>query len=94
MARFPEVYWPEVLRHPLDKPAAECEWITRYLDTNKYWHEEIKKIFGTPYSDGSGTSLQLLGARPWYRTVLMGGGPRPLREFADWDAEHRRLAAE
>ncbi|WP_127354945.1 hypothetical protein [Actinacidiphila soli] len=54
---------------------------------------EPKSEFGKPYSDGSGIGLQVLGVRAWYRTVLMNGDPRPLKEFADWDAEQDRLAA-
>ncbi|MFJ5122353.1 hypothetical protein [Kitasatospora sp. NPDC088548] len=30
--------------------------------------------------------------RSWYRTVLLRGDPRPVVEFADWDAEHKALA--
>ena len=93
MARFPKVYKPELLRRPLDRLPKDCEWITRYLGCNEHWHEDIKKVFGAPHRDGSGISLDVLGVRAWYRTVLMGGDPRPLKEFRDWDAEHDRLAA-
>ncbi|MFJ3310270.1 hypothetical protein ACIPSA_46220 [Streptomyces sp. NPDC086549] len=92
LSRFPQVYQPEKLRHPLEKLAEECEWVTRYLGCNEHWHKEIKAEFGKPYSDGSGIGLQVLGVRAWYRTALMDGDPRPLKEFADWDGEHGRLA--
>lgn len=91
--RFPQVYQPAYLRYPLEALAEACESVTRYIGSNEHWHQEIKKVFGTPYSDGSGIGLQVLGVRCWYRTVLMQGDPRPLREFADWDTEHARLAA-
>jgi hypothetical protein len=93
VSRFPQVYQPEKLRHPLDKLAEECESPTRYLGSNEHWHQEIKSEFGKPYSDGSGIGLQVLGVRSWYRTVLMNGDPRPLKEFVDWDTEQGRLAA-
>lgn len=93
LQRFPQVYRPELLRLSLDKLAEECEYQTRFIGTNEQWHAEIKKIFGTPYSDGSGVTLQVLGVRSWYRTVLMSGDPRPPRDFRDWDAEHGTLAA-
>jgi hypothetical protein len=93
VARFPQVYRPELLRMPLDKLASECESITRFLGPSDTWHAEIKKVFGTPHRDGSGVGLKVLGVRAWYRTVLLDGDPRPVREFADWDAEHGRLAA-
>ncbi|WP_258573015.1 hypothetical protein [Streptomyces sp. KM273126] len=92
VARFPQVYQPEVLRRPLGDLARECETITRHLGSNERWHEEIKKVFGVPYQDGSGVGLDVLGVRAWYRTVLMNGDPRPLKKFATWDAEHDRLA--
>lgn len=69
VSRFPQVYQPEKLRHPLGKLAKECEWVTRNLGSNKRWHQEIKSEFGKPYSDGSGIGLQVLGVRAWYRTV-------------------------
>jgi hypothetical protein len=93
VARFPKVYQPELLRRPLDQLPKDCELITRYLGCNERWHEDIKKVFGAPHHDGSGIGLDVLGVRAWYRTVLMGGDPRPLKEFRDWDAEHDRLAA-
>lgn len=93
VARFPKVYHPELLRRPLDQLPNDCEAITRYLGCNEHWHEDIKKVFGTPHHDGSGIGLDVLGVRAWYRTVLMSGDPRPLKEFRDWDAEHDRLAA-
>ncbi|MDW8478364.1 hypothetical protein R3L02_42205 [Streptomyces scabiei] len=93
VARFPQVYRPNLLRRSLDELADGCESITRYLGANEPWHEEIKKVFGVPYEDGSGVSLDVLGVRAWYRSVLMDGDPRPLKEFTDWDAEHGRLAA-
>ncbi|MGW3491890.1 hypothetical protein [Streptomyces sp. NPDC001054] len=91
--RFPQVYRPEMLRLSLDNLAEECEYQTRFIGTNKQWHEEVKKVFGTPYHDGSGVSLDVLGVRSWYRTLLLDGDPRPTRDFRDWDAEHGRLAA-
>ncbi|MGW7260722.1 hypothetical protein [Streptomyces sp. NPDC054834] len=93
VTRFPQVYQPELLRHPLDRLAEGCEWVTRFLGCNECWHEEIKEVFGIPHRDGSGINLQVLGVRAWYRTVLMNGDHRPAREFADWDAQHGRLAA-
>ncbi|WP_328974023.1 hypothetical protein [Streptomyces sp. NBC_00239] len=91
--RFPQVYKPELLGLSLDKLAEECEFQTRYIGANEHWHQEVKKVFGTPYRDGTGVYLQVLGVRSWYRTVLMDGDPRPARDFADWDAQHGRLAA-
>jgi hypothetical protein len=91
--RFPQVYRPELLRLSLDTLAKECEYITRFLGTNDRWHSEIKKVFGTPYRDGSGVGLDTLGVRAWYRTVLLDGDLRELCDFADWDARHERLAA-
>jgi hypothetical protein len=91
--QFPRVYQPELLRTSLDKLAKECEFITRFLGSNEHWHREIKKVFGVPYSDGSGVGLDVLGVRSWYRTVLLDGDPRALRDFADWDAEQGSLAA-
>jgi len=91
--RFPQVYQPELLRLSLDKLADRCESITRFLGSNEHWHPEVKKVFGRPYHDGSGVGLDKLGVRAWYRTVLVDGDPRPLREFESWDAEHGRLAA-
>ncbi|GGN41065.1 hypothetical protein [Streptomyces fuscichromogenes] len=91
VARFPQVYQPEMLCRPLDKLAEECEWPTRYLGVNEDWHGEIRSEFGKPYSDGSGIGLQVLGVRSWYRTILMNGDPRPLKEFEVWDGEHDRL---
>ncbi|MFI1734948.1 hypothetical protein ACH40E_38195 [Streptomyces acidicola] len=92
VARYPQVYRPELLRLSLDKLANECEYQTRFIGTNEHWHQEVKKVFGTPHRDGSGVSLQVLGVRSWYRTVLMNGDPRPARDFADWDVEHKALA--
>lgn len=91
--RFPQAYRPELLRGKLDQLADGCESITRFLGFNEPWHEEIKKVFGAPYSDGSGIRLDVLGVRAWYRTVLQDGDPRPLQEFATWDAEHGRLTS-
>ncbi|MFD8621680.1 hypothetical protein [Streptomyces sp. NPDC059513] len=91
--RFPQEYRPGVLSLSLDKLAEECEYQTRFIGSNEYWHQEVKKVFGAPYRDGSGVGLQVLGVRSWYRTVLMNGDPRPARDFADWDIEHRALAA-
>ncbi|WP_328843018.1 hypothetical protein [Streptomyces sp. NBC_00258] len=93
VARFPQVYRPNLLRRSLDELARECETITRFVGFNEPWHQEITKVFGTRYHDGSGISLDVLGVRAWYRSVLMNGDPRPLKEFADWDGEHGRLAA-
>jgi hypothetical protein len=93
VARFPQVYRPNLLRRSLDGLAKDCESITRYLGCNERWHQEIKEVFGVPYSDGSGMGHDVLGARAWYRSVLMNGDPRPLKEFADWNAEQGRLAA-
>ena len=90
--RFPQVYHPELLRLSLDKLAHECEIHTRYLGCDN-WHPEIKKVFGTPYRDGSGVYLQVTGVRSWYRTVLLAGDPREPRDFADWDAAHGSLTA-
>jgi hypothetical protein len=91
--RFPQVYRPELLRLSLGKLARECEYITRFLGSNENWHGEIKKVFGKPYHDTSGVGMDTLGVRAWYRSVLLDGDPRPLQDFADWDAEHERLAA-
>ncbi len=91
--RFPQVYRPEMLRLSLDELAEECEYQTRYIGANRNWHEEVKKVFGTPYRDGSGVNLDVLGVRSWYRTVLLDGDSRPPRDFRDWDAEHGRLAS-
>ncbi|MFD9714442.1 hypothetical protein ACFWBR_41475 [Streptomyces sp. NPDC060006] len=91
--RFPQVYVPGMLGLSLDKLAEECEYQTRFIGANEHWHQEIKKVFGTPYRDGSGVSLDVLGVRSWYRTVLMNGDPRPARDFADWDVEHKALDA-
>ncbi|MEU5610559.1 hypothetical protein AB0H03_17795 [Streptomyces sparsogenes] len=88
--RFPQVYRPEMLSLSLDKLADECETHTRALGS-EHWHPEIKKVFGTPHSDGSGVGLQLTGVRSWYRTVLLDGDPREPRDFADWDAAHGSL---
>ncbi|MEU0032047.1 hypothetical protein [Streptomyces sp. NPDC006335] len=93
VARFPQVYRPELLGLSLDKLAKECEYQTRFIGANEHWHQEVKKVFGQPYHDGSGVGLQVLGVRSWYRTVLMDGDPRPARDFTDWDAEHKVLAA-
>lgn len=93
VARFPQVYRPELLGLSLDKLAERCEYQTRYIGANEHWHQEVKKVFGQPYPDGSGVGLQVLGVRSWYRTVLMDGDPRPARDFADWDVEHQVLAA-
>lgn len=90
--RFPQVYSPEFLGLSLDKLAVECEFQTRFIGTHENWHPEVKKVFGTPYRDGTGVYLQVLGVRSWYRTVLMDGDRRPARDFADWDVEHGRLA--
>lgn len=91
--RFPQVYRPEMLRLSLDKLTHECEVQTRCIGANEHWHQEVKKVFGRPYRDGSGVGLQVLGVRSWYRTVLMNGDPRSARDFRDWDAEHGRLTA-
>ncbi|WP_093804072.1 hypothetical protein [Streptomyces sp. Wb2n-11] len=91
--RFPQVYLPEMLGLSLDRLAEECEYQTRYIGANEHWHQEVKKVFGTPYRDGTGVHLQVLGVRSWYRTALMDGDPRPARDFADWDVEHKALAA-
>ncbi|MER5312320.1 hypothetical protein ABT034_31590 [Streptomyces sp. NPDC002773] len=91
--RFPQVYRPQMLGLSLDKLAEECEYQTRFIGANEHWHEEVKKVFGTPYRDGSGVSLDVLGVRSWYRTLLMDGDPRPARDFADWDVEHKALEA-
>ncbi|MEV4212541.1 hypothetical protein [Micromonospora sp. NPDC049662] len=90
--RFPQVYRPALLRLSLDKLAGECEYITRFLGSNEHWYPEIKKVYGRPSNDGTWVHLDVMGVRAWYRTVLMNGDPRPLRNFADWDAEHGRLA--
>ncbi|MFJ8855195.1 hypothetical protein [Streptomyces sp. NPDC102437] len=91
--RFPQVYVPRMLGLSLDKLAEECEYQTRFIGANEHWHAEVKKVFGRPYRDGSGVGLDVLGVRSWYRTVLMNGDPRPARDFADWDVEHKVLAA-
>lgn len=92
--RFPQVYRPEWLRLSLDKLADRCEGVTRFLGSNEHWHPEVTQAYGRPYSDGSGMgSPDKLGVRAWYRTVLLDGDPRALRDFADWDAEHGNLAA-
>lgn len=93
VARFPQVYRPELLRLGLDKLAEECEFQSRFIGMNERWHQEVKKVFGRPYHDGSGVSLQVLGVRSWYRTALLQGDPRPARGFGDWDAEQGRLTA-
>ncbi|MFF0430368.1 hypothetical protein ACFYUJ_39150 [Streptomyces sp. NPDC004520] len=94
--RFPQVYRPELLGLSLDKLAEECEYQTRFLGSNQHWHPEIKKVYGAPsyYLDGAKAShdVEVLGVRSWYRTALLGGDPRPVRDFADWDAEHKVLA--
>jgi hypothetical protein len=87
------VYRPNLLRRSLDELAENCESITRYLGSNERWHPEVNEAFGIPYRDGSGKGHDVLGARAWYRSVLMNGDPRPLKEFPDWDTEHGRLAA-
>ncbi|MEU0074076.1 hypothetical protein ABZ027_31745 [Streptomyces sp. NPDC006332] len=89
--RFPQIYRPELLQLSLDKLAEACEHQTRYIGANEHWHQEVKKIFGTPYRDVSGVGLQVLGVRSWYRTVLLDGDPREPRDFADWDAAHGSL---
>ena len=76
----------------LDRIPEDCEWITRCLGCKKHWREDIKNVFGAPHRDGSGTGTDVLGACACYRTVLMGGDPRPLKEFRDRGAEHDRLA--
>ncbi len=91
--RFPQAYKPGLLGLPLDKLAQECEYITRFLGFNEHWHPEIKKVYGTPSSDGTCVILDVMGVRAWYRTLVLDGDPRPVRDFADWDAEHGRLAA-
>ncbi|MCQ4045795.1 hypothetical protein ACFOSC_27735 [Streptantibioticus rubrisoli] len=91
VAHFPQVYRPEMLRLSLDKLAHECEVQTRYIGANEHWHEEVKKVFGTPHRDGTGVHLQVTGVRSWYRTVLLDGDPREPRDFADWDAAHGSL---
>ncbi|MET7852373.1 hypothetical protein [Streptomyces avermitilis] len=63
ITRFPQAYRPELLRRPLDQLADGCESITRFLGYNEHWHEEIKKVFGAPYHDGSGVGLDVLGVR-------------------------------
>ncbi|MFR0367554.1 hypothetical protein [Streptomyces sp. MCC20] len=93
VARFPQVYRPNLLRRSLEQLAGDCEYITRYLGSNEHWHPEVNEAFGVPYRDGSGKGHDVLGARAWYRSVLMAGDPRPLKEFPDWDTEHSRLAA-
>lgn len=93
VARFPQVYRPEMLGLSLDTLAEECEFQTRYIGTNENWHPEVKKVFGRPHHDGSGVGLEVLGVRAWYRTLLLDGDPRPARDFRDWDAEHGRLTA-
>ncbi|MFJ2406676.1 hypothetical protein ACIOUE_35855 [Streptomyces xanthochromogenes] len=93
VARFPQAYRPELLSLSLDKLAQECKHQTRYIGSTEQWQHEVKKVFGQPYRDGSGVGLQVLGVRSWYRTVLMNGDPRPARDFAAWDVEHKALAA-
>jgi hypothetical protein len=74
--RFPAVYRPDLLRLAPDKLARECEAITRFLGCNEHWHPEVKESFGTPYPDGSGLSLDILGVRSWYRAAAgIGGTP-------------------
>ncbi len=92
VARFPQVYRPSLTRRP-GELAEGCESLTRYLGLNEPWHQEIKTVFGTPYQDGSGIGLDVLGVRAWYRSALMGGDSQPLMAFADWDGDHRRLDA-
>jgi hypothetical protein len=92
VTRFPQVYRPQLLGLSLDKLMHECAVATRCLGS-EHWNPEIKKLFGKPYHDGSGVGLQVLGVRSWYHTVLLDGDPRPVRDFADWDAEHQALAA-
>ncbi|AEY94368.1 hypothetical protein SHJG_p253 (plasmid) [Streptomyces hygroscopicus subsp. jinggangensis 5008] len=91
--RFPQVYRPELLSLSLDKLAEECEYQTRFIGANEHWRPEVKEFFGTPYRDGTGKQLEVLGVRSWYRTVLLQGDPRPARDFGDWDAQQHRLAA-
>ncbi|MEV4559102.1 hypothetical protein AB0K51_19220 [Kitasatospora sp. NPDC049285] len=92
VARFPEVYRPGVLGAGRKRLADGCEGITRFLGCNEHWHPEIKKVFGRTADDGTYVYLDVLGVRSWYRTVLLGGDPRPAVEFADWDSEHSALA--
>ncbi|MGW1564388.1 hypothetical protein ACWCQ1_49360 [Streptomyces sp. NPDC002144] len=64
-----------MLSRSLARLPKDCEWIMRYLGCNEHWHQDIKKVFGAPYHDGSGIGLDVLDARAWYRTVLMGVVP-------------------
>lgn len=91
--RCPQVYSPSLLALSLDTLAERCAATARLLGRSEAWHPEIKTVFGMPYRDGSGVDLSVLGIRAWYRTVLLDGDPRPVRDFAAWDAEHGRLAA-
>lgn len=93
VARYPQVYRPELLGLSLDELAEKCETQTRFLGTNEHWYPEIRGGFGAPRHDGGGVHVDVLGVRSWYRTVLLSGDPRPARDFRDWDAEHRRLDA-
>ena len=69
VARFPQVYRPELLSTPPGKLADRCDTITRCLGANEHWHPEVKEAFGAPYSDGSGLELAVLGVRAWYRAA-------------------------
>ena len=92
VTRFPRTYRPELLRLSLTQLADRCESLTRFLGCNERWYPEIKKVYGVPSSDGTCVYLDVMGIRAWYRTLLLNGDPRPLRDFTDWDAEHGRLA--
>ncbi|MFJ2819107.1 hypothetical protein [Streptomyces sp. NPDC087294] len=88
---FPQVYSPEMFDLSLDGLARACETQTRFLGS---WYPEVKKLFGRPHHDGSGVRLDVLGVRSWYRTALLGGDPRPTRDFAGWEDGPGRLAAD
>jgi hypothetical protein len=87
----PQAYRPWMLTLGLQRLAEECEDITRYLGSpHPAWHPEIAQALGVP-EPGGHPRLEVLGVRSWYLTALLHGDPRPTLEWADWDAQHRRL---
>ncbi|MFE7963474.1 hypothetical protein ACFU0X_10530 [Streptomyces cellulosae] len=92
IARYPEIYQPELTTLSLEEIADHAETIVRFLGCNEHWHPQVLETFGCPDRTGY-VCFTPAGVRAWYRAAALYGGPLPGKPFSVWDAEHGRLAS-